>query len=55
VRDLDVFALTMAMTALGIDTRLTQIRAAGPRVLALGLILFGWLTLGGYTVVSLVT
>ncbi|MFP3561376.1 putative sulfate exporter family transporter, partial [Paraburkholderia sp. SIMBA_049] len=28
---LDTFALTMAMTALGIETRVSQIREAGPR------------------------
>jgi len=51
LRQLDIFALTMAMTALGIETRFAQIRAAGPRVLALGLLLFIWLIAGGYAVV----
>src|SRR5690606_1422111 len=49
----DVFALTMAMTALGIETRFGQIRKAGPRVLALGLILYAWLLFGGYGIVKL--
>jgi len=53
VRRLDVFALTMAMTALGIETRFSQIRKAGPRVMALGLILYAWLLLGGYGIVKL--
>jgi len=53
VRRLDVFALTMAMTALGIETRFAQIRKAGPRVMALGLILYAWLLLGGYGIVKL--
>ncbi|MBV7481341.1 YeiH family protein [Bordetella sp. BOR01] len=53
IRRLDVFALTMAMTALGIETRFSQIRKAGPRVLALGLILYAWLLLGGYGIVKL--
>ncbi|AOJ01931.1 MULTISPECIES: YeiH family protein [Burkholderia] len=48
---LDTFALTMAMTALGIETRMSQIRAAGPRALATGLILYAWLTFGGYAIV----
>jgi len=52
-RRLDVFALTMAMTALGIETRFSQIRKAGPRVLALGLILYAWLLFGGYSIVKL--
>jgi len=55
IRRLDVFALTMAMTALGIETRFSQIRKAGPRVLALGLILYAWLLLGGYGIVKLAT
>lgn len=54
IRRLDVFALTMAMTALGIETRFGQIRQAGPKVMLLGLILYVWLVLGGYGVVKLV-
>jgi uncharacterized integral membrane protein (TIGR00698 family) len=53
LRQLDVFALTMAMTALGIETRFAQIRKAGPRVMALGLILYVWLIFGGYALVKL--
>ncbi|UVS96047.1 YeiH family protein [Burkholderia glumae] len=45
---LDTFALTMAMTALGIETRLSQIRAAGPRALTAGLVLYLWLIAGGF-------
>ncbi|MBR7916178.1 YeiH family putative sulfate export transporter [Burkholderia vietnamiensis] len=45
---LDTFALTMAMTALGIETRVSQIREAGPRALTTGLILYVWLIVGGY-------
>ncbi|MDP9646688.1 YeiH family protein [Paraburkholderia caledonica] len=44
---LDTFALTMAMTALGIETRLSQIRQAGPRALTTGFILYVWLFAGG--------
>jgi uncharacterized integral membrane protein (TIGR00698 family) len=44
---LDTFALTMAMTALGIETRFAQIRQAGPRALTTGLILYVWLIAGG--------
>lgn len=53
IRRLDVFALTMAMTALGIETRFAQIKKAGPRVMALGLILYVWLLVGGYGIVKL--
>ncbi|WP_224776961.1 YeiH family protein [Achromobacter insolitus] len=55
IRRLDVFALTMAMTALGIETRFAQIRKAGPRVMALGFILYVWLLAGGYGIVKLAT
>lgn len=47
VNALDTFALTMAMTALGIETRIAQVRKAGPRALATGLILYLWLMVGG--------
>ena len=53
LRRLDVFALTMAMTAMGIETRFTQIRKAGPRVLILGVLLYAWLLFGGYAIVGL--
>lgn len=46
----DTFALTMAMAALGLETRLARMRQAGPRVLLLALLLFGWLLVGGYWV-----
>ena len=45
----------LAMTALGIETRFGQLRKAGPRVLALGFILFLLLTFGGYAIVRLAT
>ncbi|MEM5439836.1 YeiH family protein [Paraburkholderia diazotrophica] len=51
---LDTFALTMAMTALGIETRLSQIREAGPRALTTGLILYVWLFAGGLGITWLV-
>ncbi|WP_321952964.1 YeiH family protein [Paraburkholderia bannensis] len=47
---LDTFALTMAMTALGIETRVSQIRQAGPRALTTGFILYVWLVLGGLAI-----
>lgn len=51
---LDTFALTMAMTALGIETRLAQIRAAGPRALTAGFVLYLWLIVGGFGITWLV-
>jgi uncharacterized integral membrane protein (TIGR00698 family) len=47
INQFDTFALTMAMTALGIETRASQIREAGPRALLTGLILYVWLIAGG--------
>jgi len=47
---LDTFALTMAMTALGIETRVAQIREAGPRALTTGFILYLWLVGGGLAI-----
>jgi len=40
LRLIDIFLLTMAMTALGMETRFAQMKAAGPRVLALAAVLF---------------
>jgi uncharacterized integral membrane protein (TIGR00698 family) len=54
VNTLDTFALTMAMTALGIETRISQIREAGARALTTGLILYAWLIFGGLGITWLV-
>lgn len=40
LRLLGIFCLTLAMAALGIDTNLSRLRQSGPRVFALGLVLF---------------
>ncbi|MBU4612017.1 putative sulfate exporter family transporter [Achromobacter sp. GG226] len=42
------FAMTMAMVALGMETRVARMRQAGPRVFALAGVLFVWLMVGGY-------
>ena len=47
---IDTFALTMAMTALGIETHIAQVRKAGPRALATGFILYVWLIAGGLAI-----
>ena len=47
---IDTFALTMAMTALGIETRVSHVRKAGPRALATGLLLYLWLSIGGLAI-----
>ena len=54
LRRLDVFALTMAMTALGMETRFAQIRQAGAKVLGLAFFLFILLSVGGYALVRFI-
>ena len=51
--DLDTVLLSAAMFALGVSTRWTQLRQAGPRPLLLALTLFGGLVAGGYALTSL--
>lgn len=51
----DTFLLTMAMTALGVETSFDKFRKAGPKPFLLALILFVWLVVGGYWLVKGVT
>lgn len=46
--DLDTLLLATAMGALGLDTRVSRLRALGPKPLLLATLLFVWLTVGGY-------
>jgi len=48
--DFDSIVLAMAMAALGLGTRLSALRTAGIKPLALAALLFGWLVLGGAAV-----
>jgi len=52
---LDLFILTMAMCALGIETNFNRIKGVGMKPVWLALILFGWLTVGGYGVTRLMS
>lgn len=54
IRRIDVFALTMAMTALGMETRFAQIRQAGVRTMGLAAVLYLWLVGGGYVLTRLI-
>ncbi len=45
--DLDTLLLAAAMAALGLETRVTRLRALGPRPLLLATVLFAWLVIGG--------
>ena len=55
ILEIDSFILTMAMAALGFDTRLQQVRDAGIKPLFLAALLFAWLALGGYGITTVVT
>lgn len=52
---IDTFMLTMAMTALGIETHFRQFKEAGFKPFLLAVILFAWLIFGGYFLVKLIT
>lgn len=45
---IDTFLLTMAMTALGMETHLGKFKQSGWKPVLLALILFSWLVIGGY-------
>lgn len=53
LNDLDLFALTMAMCALGLETNLDKVRAVGIRPFVLAACLALWLAVGGYWVTVL--
>ena len=55
IRRVDTFLLTMAMTALGVETSFDKFRKAGPKPFLLALLLFAWLVFGGYWLVKGVT
>ncbi|WP_119344873.1 YeiH family protein [Facilibium subflavum] len=50
----DQFMLTMAMTALGIETHISKFKQAGIKPALLSLVLFAWLILGGLVITHLV-
>lgn len=53
--ELDLFILTMAMCALGIETNISKFKGVGMKPIYLALILFGWLTCGGYLITRTMT
>ena len=50
INNLDTFALTMAMSALGMETNFSKFKGVGLKPIYLALILFIWLLIGGYVV-----
>lgn len=55
INEIDTFALTMAMAAIGVETRFERMKQAGGRVLGLALALFLWLVVGGYGITLLLS
>lgn len=53
INALDNFLLTMAMTALGMETNLAKFKGIGFKPFYLAAILFLWLTLGGYQIAKI--
>ena len=52
---LDTFLLTMAMSALGMETHFKKFRGIGGKAMLLALILFVWLVFGGFFIVKMCT
>lgn len=55
IQTADAFLLTMAMTALGVETSVDKFLKAGVKPFLLALFLFVWLVVGGYWLVKAVT
>lgn len=53
INALDTFALTMAMSALGMETSLDKFKNVGMKPIYLALVLFVWLIFGGYFIVKM--
>jgi len=53
LQHIDQFLLTMAMTALGMETSLDKLKGVGIKPFILAMVLFVWLIVGGYTAVYL--
>lgn len=53
INSFDTFLLTMAMTALGMGTQIRNFKQAGVKPFLLALVLFVWLTVGGFFLVGL--
>jgi len=52
INHLDTFALTMAMSALGMETSFDKFKHVGAKPVYLATILFAWLLFGGYAIVQ---
>ncbi len=52
INKIDTFALTMAMTAMGMETNVQKFKGVGLKPIYLALILFLWLIFGGFYIVK---
>lgn len=52
INSLDTFALTMAMSALGMETSIDKFKNVGAKPVYLAIILFAWLMVGGFYIVK---
>ena len=50
INEVDTFLLTIAMTALGMETRMSKFKGLGMAPLYSALLMFAWLVIGGYFV-----
>ena len=55
IEKIDTFMLTMAMTALGVETNIDKFKKAGAKPFVLALLLYAWLFFGGYWLVTWAT
>lgn len=55
IEKVDTFMLTMAMTALGVESNIDKFKKAGAKPFVLALLLYGWLFFGGYWLVKWVS
>jgi uncharacterized membrane protein YadS len=55
INDFDTFALTMAMTALGMETNVKNFKGVGLKPIYLAGIIYVWLLFGGFFVTKFVT
>lgn len=54
INTLDTFGLTMAMTALGMETNASKFEGVGMKPIYLGIVLWAWLIFGGIWIVNLI-
>lgn len=54
INSVDTFLLTMAMTALGMETNINKFKGVGPKPIYLASVLYVWLIIGGYFITKLV-